>query len=650
MSRALVLSNGSLCVTLDHTGMVRDIYYPHVGLENHVRGHYAHRVGVWIEGRLSWVSDNEWQVEVRCDDDALASAIVAKHEGLEIELVFADTVCESHDTFLRSVVVINHASRARDIKLYFNHEFEIQKMHGSDTAYFDPRAHAIVHYKGHRVFAIGASLDGVPFTEYATGRARFQGREGSFKDAEDGVLSMNPVEHGPADSVIGLYAEYEAHEKKTCEYWLIAAQSIAEALQGCAVIEQQTPERMRRASYRAWHRWLRRLEPDFLDLDERHQKLFRRSLMFARAHADHDGGIIASVDSDMFQYGLDTYSYVWMRDSAYVVLALDAAGDTDIARKFFEFCRRVITKDGYFMHKYLPDASLGSSWHPWIVNGKKQLPIQEDETAIVMFALAAYVRRHDDDAFLEEYFESLVEQPANFLLTYRSIDGLPDASYDLWERKRGISTYTASTVFGALIAAAELAERLGKDALAKKYHEAAHEVQKGIRKHLWKQPHVPYNMVVETEGKFVPDPTIDISSVYGLFYFAVVPAEDDQLRVAFAETVRALSEGIEIGGLARFTSDDYYHSPNPATGNPWYLTTLWYAEYLIATARTVKDLKKAHDILDWVADHALPSGVLSEQLDPISGAQVSAGPLAWSHSTYVYAILKYLEKKRQLSA
>ena len=39
------------------------------------------------------------------------------------------------------------------------------------------------------------------------------------------------------------------------------------------------------------------------------------------------------------------------------------------------------------MHKYRPDKSLGSSWHPWVRNGKPELPIQEDETALVIYAL-----------------------------------------------------------------------------------------------------------------------------------------------------------------------------------------------------------------------------------------------------------------------
>ncbi|HWP61791.1 MAG TPA: hypothetical protein VN495_04270 [Candidatus Paceibacterota bacterium] len=83
MSRSIVLSNGELCVCIDAHGLVRDIYYPHVGLEDHVRGHYIHRVGVWVEGNLSWLGEDAgWEIVVGCEEDALASNITAKNAQL----------------------------------------------------------------------------------------------------------------------------------------------------------------------------------------------------------------------------------------------------------------------------------------------------------------------------------------------------------------------------------------------------------------------------------------------------------------------------------------------------------------------------------------------------------------------------------------
>ncbi len=650
MARAVVLSNGELCVSLDERGEVRDIYYPHVGLEDHVRGHYVHRLGVWVDGQMAWFGGGEWDIRVSSETDALASSIVARHERLQLELTFKDIVYNERPVFIRRVSVLNTSDRKREIKLYFAHQFEIYKSHGSDTAYFDPETSALIHYKGHRVFLIGARLDGESFQDYTTGRANFQGKEGSHVDAEDGELSKNPIEHGPADSILGLYGTYAPGQSRTCYYWLAAAQSIQEAKDLNAYVVKKTPEHLVKTATNFWHAWVNAYQWDFEGLSPEHVTLFKRSLLNMRAAVDKDGGILASVDSDMLQYGLDTYSYVWPRDAAYVAHALDQVGEMNTAQRFFSFSRDVLFEEGYFLHKYLPDKSLGSSWHPWIKDGIPQLPIQEDETALVIYALRKHYERSKDLDFLEEMYNPLVEKAANFMVRYRDPKThLPLPSYDLWERKRGVSTFTTSAVYGALIAAAELSRTLGKDTHESRYRLAAEEVKEALLEHLWDEKEEMFiNMLTPVGDAYERDTTVDISSIYGVFSFGILPITDPRLHKAWDTTVRILGRGITSGGLARFDNDDYYQIDQNSAGNPWAITTLWYAEYLTARAKNNHDLDRVRDIFSWVVRHAQPSGVLSEQLHPHTGVQVGATPLTWAHAAYVLAVLAYLEKRREL--
>ena len=651
MSRSIVLSNGELAVALDERGAVRDIYYPHVGLEDHVRGHYVHRVGVWVEGTMSWLSDDSaWEITIQCEEEALASTIVAWHPRLQVELLFKDIVYNERPVFVRCVTVTNKAERTRDIKLYFAHQFEIYKSHGSDTAFYDPASHSIIHYKGRRVFLISAMLDHAPFEDYVTGRTGFNNQEGSHRDADDGVLSKNPIEHGPADSVIGLYASYTAQQSRVCYYSMAAAQSIADARTLNQYVAKKSPEHLVRTASNYWRAWVNAYERDFRGLTPEAIALFKRSLMYVRAHVDVDGGIVASLDSDMLQYGYDTYSYVWPRDAAYTAIALDRAGDTNVARHFFEFCRDVISEEGYFLHKFLPDKSFGSSWHPWIRDGHLQLPIQEDETAIVIYALREHFARSRDLEFLEEMYNPLVAKAAEFMLAYRDpTTKLPQPSYDLWERKRGTSTYTSCAVYGALIAAAELSKILGKEKHEARYRAAAHEIQESILTHLWDEKSGTFiNMFTMVDGKKVVDATLDISSVYGIFAFGILPANDERLRRLWDLSVRELSQGISAGGIARFIDDEYFRIEGPSKGNPWVITTLWYAEYLIATAHKESDLERVRQIFAWVVRHAQTSGVLSEQIHPQTGVQVGTAPLTWSHAEYVTVVLQYINKLKEL--
>ncbi len=92
------------------------------------------------------------------------------------------------------------------------------------------------------------------------------------------------------------------------------------------------------------------------------------------------------------------------------------------------------------------------------------------------------------------------------------------------------------------------------------------------------------------------------------------------------------------GGMARYENDPYYRTSPEVPGNPWFISTLWLADFLIRNAREDQDLVEALHILSWVSDRALPSGVLAEQIHPHTCAPLSVSPLTWSHGTLVAVI------------
>jgi oligosaccharide amylase len=640
--RSLILGNGSMLVALDNRGQVRDLYFPRVGLENHVYGSLVHRIGVYTDGAISWFSDPSWTISVECDTNALKGLIHAKNEAMGVELSFEDVVYNESPIFIRKVKVKNLRNVRREIKVYFGQEFEIFHSHVGGTGYYDPAANAIIHYKGQRVFLVSGSIGTTPDFDYAIGLANFEGKEGTFRDAEDGALSKNSIEHGSVDSVLGLYATYDANEEKTLYHWITAGRSLKDVKALQTDLLKKTPEHLIETTTNFWNAWVNKYEWSFYEMTPPQIALFKKSLMFVRAHVDDGGGIIASPDSDMLQHGKDTYAYVWPRDASYAAIALDRAGDPNVAERFFTFVNSVMEEDGYFMHKYLPDKSLGSSWHPWVKDGKTQLPIQEDETALVLFALNEHYKHSRDLEFIEKVFNPLMRKAADFLVRYRDKKtGLPSPSYDLWEEKRGTSTFTAASVYGALSASANIATILGKKKIAKTYADAAKEVKEGILKYLYDPDMGIFVKQIDTETH-VRDLTIDFSSVYGIFSFGVLPVDDERLIKAFKKTTDALSAGDPAGGFTRYEHDAYYRMGSRS--NPWFVATLWYAEYLIERAKKESDLKPVREIFEWVTKHAQPSGILSEQLSADTGEQLSVAPLCWSHASYVYCVLAYLDK------
>lgn len=91
MGRPVMLGNGQLTVGLNEHGMVHDFYYPYVGLDNlSTSRSVQHKIGVWADGKFSWVDSKTWDIKVDFETDALVSDITMRNEKLGVELHMND--------------------------------------------------------------------------------------------------------------------------------------------------------------------------------------------------------------------------------------------------------------------------------------------------------------------------------------------------------------------------------------------------------------------------------------------------------------------------------------------------------------------------------------------------------------------------------
>jgi len=644
-----------MLVGLDSRGQVRDLYYPYVGEANHVSGasgNYVHNIGLFVDGEISWLSDPEWKITIGSEEDTSIGSMFAENKRLGIALSSRDAVHNEECVFLRHFTVHNQRSENRMVKLFLAQQFRIYESRRGDTGFYDPRVNAIIHYKGEATLLVNAQTDGKPFEEYNIGLFGIEGKEGTFLDANDGVLEKNPIEHGSVDSVIGLTFSLAGQTSQDAYYWVVAAKSITEAHTLDEYVLTETPERLIRSTDAYWHAWLDKEQTDLSILPADLQSLYRRSLTIMRVHTDNGGGIIASSDTEMLHHGRDAYSYVWPRDGAIIANTFDKAGYGDVARRFYEFVARCIEPDGYLMHKYRSDGVLGSSWHPWIINGEARLPIQEDETASIIFVLWEHYERYRDIEFIESMYNSFIEPAANFMCEYiESTTGLPQASFDLWEEKYGTSTYTAASVYGGLMAAAKFANVLGKDEAVRTYQAIAQRIQSAIVKELWDEESGSFvkHVLHSKDGELEYDRVIDSSSLHGLLFFGVFDYDDERIK----RMVLAVEDKLQVHGnskgFVRYEGDEYYKQHDAGSPNPWVICTLWIARYYMQTAKTLADLKYPLELLEWTCSHATTSGVLAEQMHPDTRAQLSTAPLVWSHSEFVLSVQTYLERVEELS-
>jgi len=655
MPRDLPIGNGNLMINFDREYNIRDVYYPHVGQDNQTVGDVSF-FGVWCDGRFAWIGNPAWEKSLDYEDNTLVTRVRATSTALGLEMTISDAVDFDRDLFLRRVVLRDTRGTARHARLYIHFDPHLWGNAIGDTIFYDPDLNGLVAYKGMRYVLMDGSVDDAfGFHDYAIGQKEREGFQGTWRDAEDGNLQRNPIAQGSVDATGMIETTVPADGERTVWIWWVFGTSYREVASLDGLVRERGPASFLERTSNYWRLWVTN-DRDIARLPDEVQRLYRRSLLILRTHVDSSGAVIAATDSDIVQFGKDTYTYMWPRDGAIVTNALVQAGYGDITRRFFEFCSRLPTPEGFLLHKYNPDGSVGSSWHPWIsTDGKRQLPIQEDETALVLWALWAHFEKFHDVEFVKPLYKPVVKTMGDFLARYREpYTRLPAPSWDLWEERRGITAFTVGAVWAGLTAAARFTDAFGESSQAERYRRAAAEIHDAAAHHLFDPSLGRFvrMLTVSREGQITCDPTFD-ASMAGLWAFGMFDAGDPAIVATMEQMIERLTVRTEIGGLARYENDYYFQVEKEdlanVPGNPWILCTLSVAHWVALHAKSVAELQKAIDILLWACRRALPSGVLPEQVDPYTGEATSVAPLTWSHAAYVHAVHGVARRLNELS-
>ncbi len=645
MARPLVLGNGRILICEDERGTIRDVYFPFVGLENH--GHFV-RAGIcdlndprrcsWFEGwspvqsyksrfRREFIGDSPILVgDPKPDEGGFVGGLISnigetafRDPAAGLEVAVFDAVHPSLNVFSRVFDIKNVSDARRDLRLFSNQNYRILESKIGETAVVD--RDVLIHYKRDRYILHGSDPH---FDQHATGTAEWGGLEGTWREIlEDGSLSGNPVAHGSVDSTLGwTIMGLGPGESRRVHLWIAFGKSYKSVMNSHRRLTGGERLSLYKTSFNFWNSFLERIsvlpEAPLVDrLPRRVREVFYRSLLATVAHMDVNGSVIASSDSEIRQFGADLYSYSWPRDAAWAAIALDRARYHHLTGEVFSFFAKTITDRGYFLHKYTPAGDFGSTWHPVPM-------IQIDETGLPLFALSFnwLVARNVWTA--GRYFGSIVSPAAGWLLRTLDESGLPPASFDLWEERKGVFTYSCCTVYAGLSGAAELARALGDDALSEAWSAAAGRVRKAILRDL-------YDDLLGRFRRSIEDPALD-SSLFAIWWFGVLPPEDPRAKRTMEAVERDLSR--PSGGVARYEGDLY-----GGRMDSWIICTLWLAQWHAA----VGNFERSLELLKWCADHAHPTtGLLPEQVAD-DGSPRSVLPLTWSCAAFALAVLEYLE-------
>lgn len=635
MPRPLVFGNGSLLVALDGRHRVRDLCYPRVGYPHHtIDG--GIRLGVWRGGQVAWTDDGSWEIEQGYRAGTLIGESRLTHRGLGVRLHLTEAVSPTRAAFVRLIRAEDLGGQGSAVRVFQSHDLKIEQSDVGNTSAFLPQIGALVHYRGYRVFAFGGrGSEASGLHGYACGQRGFGGFEGTWRDADDGELSGHPIAQGSVDSTLSV----EIALGGSGALWMVAGRSfedvegaLAEFDPGAVVREAETYQRD----------WLQRTERLGLDgLPGTVADFARHSLMVMRTQVDNGGAVLAANDSDILETARAHYSYCWPRDGALVASVFLRAGYPSLAIRFLRFCAGLLTdQHPYFLHKYRPDGALGASWHPWIRGGKAIIPLQADETGLVISALTETVEATDETEFLAETWPVLGRRALDFLSGWVDERGLPRPSWDLWEERYGVSFYSVCVVMRALEDGAGLARRMGDFERQERWTSLSERMRAGMETTLVDEATGRYvrGILVDERGAETLDGTADAAILGGMLRAGV-----DLGSGAGAATLAWLRErltvGSAFGGVARYEGDYYFRVPESGPGNAWPITTLWFAQ---ADLR-LGERGRAAETLSWCVDRAGATGMLPEQVHPVTGAPLSVSPLTWSHAEFVRTVLDFVK-------
>ncbi|MGC9183115.1 glycoside hydrolase family 15 protein [Caldisphaera sp.] len=600
------LSNGEMAALYDSNFYIKSIYYPYLGQQYNQSLNGMFKVGVWKDGYFEWLES--WDKTISMN--GLSITMKANKEDTSIE--FKDVISMSHPAIIRKVKINGKGL----YRIIFYNDFRLNGNEVGDTALYDPITDSLIHYKQNTWFIISSSQQ---LYEYTTGR-RDQGTV--INDCNDGILSKNPISQGSVDSAFSI-ASMEFF------VYIIAGNSYNDIVKKLNIIKSKGSVQMERDT-RYWK--------DIIDPFG--NKLAKQSVAIIIGHIGKNGEIPASLDTSILKFNLDTYAYVWPRDASLTALSLDIAGYYSFTNKYYDFLfNRLFNDEGYLYQKYNSDGTYGSTWHPWTVKTKQSLNIQEDETATSLFSYYNHFIITKDYSSLRDYYDT-IEKAADFLVNFTDEKlKLPLMSYDLWEEKLGVHTYTVSSVIAGLRSASSLARFLGDWNNEEKWGRIAKDMTKSLKEYMFdKERKTYYKSIVIDNGKVIDyDKPIE-SSILGLSLFDVLDANDETLM----SSIEKIKEKLWVkttGGLARYENDYYQRVQedyNDIPGNPWIITTMWLAQHYIKS----NNLEEAAKLIKWVEGISTPTGLIPEQINPFDGSPLSVTPLLWSHAeflkTYIY--------------
>ncbi len=383
-----------------------------------------------------------------------------------------------------------------------------------------------------------------------------------------------------------------------------------------------------------WREWCRYLSLPF----EWQDPVIRAAITLKLSNFEESGAVIAAATTSIPE-AADTertwdYRYCWLRDSYFVVSALNALGVTRTMEGYLDYITNIVagSKDGYLqpvfgitqerdIEERLVDSLKGyRGMGPVRVGNSAYNQVQNDGYGSVILACAQsfFDRRlsRQGDAASFRRLEALGEQAIKRW-------NLPDSG--LWELRgrEDVHTYSSVMCWAACDRLGRIAAHIGLEDRATYWSRHAKEIRAGVLEHAWRPDIESFSAVFDSD-------VIDASLLL-LPQLGFLPADDPRFLGTLAQVETKLRRGPYV---FRYTEADSFGVPKTA----FNVCSFWYIDALAAVGRK----EEARELFDTMLDTRNPLGLLSEDTDPATRE-------LWGNFPQTYSMVGLIHSAMRLS-
>jgi GH15 family glucan-1,4-alpha-glucosidase len=387
-----------------------------------------------------------------------------------------------------------------------------------------------------------------------------------------------------------------------------------------------------RATKEYWQRWSRGLSIPF----EWQEAVIRAAITLKLCTFEDTGAVVAALTTSIPEAANSgrnwDYRFCWLRDSYFVVQALNRLGATVTMERYLAYIMNIAAEAGDDELKPL-----------YGISGRSVT----DE--IVVDSLSGYhgmgpVRRGNQayEQVQHDVYGAVVLSATQFFFDSRLIKSGTSAEFErlevlgewarqkydkpdagLWEYRgrQRVHTFSSIMCWAACDRLAKIAAKLGKTARSEYWRKSANEIRRVILDEAWDPDQQAF-----TESFGRPEMDASLLTMHDLGFIA---ADDPR----FVSTVECIGEHLRRGKhLFRYIAADDFGEPE----NAFNICTFWYIDALASIGRR----EEAREMFENMLALRSPLGLLSEDIDPETGALWGNFPQTYSMAGIINAAVR----------